>query len=126
MAEPDAPRVTTAPAVRDLVRYSVRLGASGVAHRGGPEARARIWMPLDVDRVAELPWAAARIAQPRPHRVLDVAGPKLLACWLAEHTATAVVATDLWEAEIARWRTLVNAVDPTGRRFGRLQLETAD
>ncbi len=83
-------------------------------------------MPLDVDRVVELPWAAARLLDASPQRVLDLAGPKLLACWLAEHTEAEVVATDLWETEIARWRTLVAAVDPTGRRFSRLQLEAAD
>ncbi|HET6870746.1 MAG TPA: class I SAM-dependent methyltransferase [Solirubrobacteraceae bacterium] len=85
-----------------------------------------MWMPLDVDRVAELPWAAAALTHCRPKRVLDIASPKLLAAWLAEHTDAEVVATDLWDAEIARWRRLVGAADPAGRRFAQLKLETAD
>jgi SAM-dependent methyltransferase len=83
-------------------------------------------MPLDIDRVAELPWAAAQVMEANPTRVLDLAGPKLLACWLSERAGAEVVATDLWAVEIQRWRKLVHAVDPSGRRFTRLALETAD
>jgi SAM-dependent methyltransferase len=110
----------------DLFRYSVRLGAQGLAHGGGSEAWWRVWMPLDIDRVVELPWAAGRVIDAHPKRVLDLAGPKLLACWLAEHTDSEILATDVWETEIARWRKLVNAVDPQRRRFARLALEPAD
>ena len=83
-------------------------------------------MPLDVDRVAELPWTGRRVAEVAPARVLDIASPKLLACWLAERTAASVVATDLWSAEIERWRGSFERADPSGRRFQRLTLETAD
>ena len=62
-------------------------------------------MPLDVDRVVELPWTGELVAEAAPSRVLDLASPKLLACWLAEHTSADVVATDLWPAEIERWRS---------------------
>lgn len=83
-------------------------------------------MPLDVDRVRELPWVGAQIRGADPERVLDVASPKLLACWLAEHTSAEVVATDLWGAEIEDWRALLDAADPDRRRFARLRLEVAD
>ena len=83
-------------------------------------------MPLDADRVVELPWVAARVSEPQPQQVLDVASPKLLACWLAEHTASTVTAIDLWDAEIDRWHKLVAAVDPARRRFGGLVLEVGD
>ncbi len=83
-------------------------------------------MPLDMDRVVELPWAAQQVTDGRPERVLDLASPKLLACWLAERGHGEVVATDVWDDEIRRWQTLVAAVDPSRRRFGRLRLETAD
>ena len=61
-----------------------------------------------------------------PTRVLDLASPKLLAAWLAEHTPATVVATDLLSTEIERWRRLIRAADPSGRRYHRLTLETAD
>jgi SAM-dependent methyltransferase len=115
-----------APSAGELVRYSARLGLRGLLRAGGPEARRRLWMPLDVDRVVELPWSAARLVDARPHRMLDLASPKLLACWMAEHGGAEVVATDLWEDEIARWRRLVSAADPSRRRFGALVLEAAD
>jgi SAM-dependent methyltransferase len=83
-------------------------------------------MPLDVDRVVELPWAAERILDARPSCVLDLAGPKLLACWLAENADAEIVGTDLLQTEIARWRKLVVAADLGGRRFRRLTLDTAD
>ena len=83
-------------------------------------------MPLDVDRVVELPWTGELVAEAAPSRVLDLASPKLLACWLAEHTSADVVATDLWPAEIERWGRLVRAAAPNGRRFRRLTLEAAD
>src|SRR5438309_380516 len=111
---------------RDLVGYSVRLGMRGVVRRGGPEAKWRIWMPLDADRVVELPWVAARVSELQAQRVLDVASPKLLACWLAERTTSEVTAIDLWGAEIERWQKLVAAADPARRRFGRLTLEAGD
>ena len=58
--------------------------------------------------------------------MLDLASPKLLAAWLAEHTASNVVATDLWPVEVERWRRLIRAADPAGNRYRRLTLETAD
>jgi len=85
-----------------------------------------MWLPLDVDRVVELPWTGRAVAKERPGRVLDLASPKLLALWLAEHTPATLVATDLWSTEVERWRRLVRSADPTGRRFDRLMLETAD
>jgi SAM-dependent methyltransferase len=85
-----------------------------------------MWMPLDIDRVVELPWTGSTVAKERPARVLDLASPKLLAVWLAEHTSAKVVATDLWSTEVERWRRLVRAADPAGRRYGGLELETAD
>jgi SAM-dependent methyltransferase len=110
----------------ELVRYSIGLGGRALVRGGGSEARWRVWMPLDVDRVAELPWTGRRVAEMASARVLDIASPKLLACWLAERTTASVVATDLWSAEIERWRRLVRAADPSGRRFQRLTLEAAD
>jgi SAM-dependent methyltransferase len=83
-------------------------------------------MPLDVDRVRELPWVGQRIRAAAPRRVLDIASPKLLACWLAERTSSEVVATDVWAAEVENWRALTRAADPAGARWSRLHLETAD
>jgi SAM-dependent methyltransferase len=116
----------TEPSALTLARYSVGLGARAL--RSGPrkEAAWRIWMPLDVDRVRELPWTGDRIRAARPARVLDVASPKLLACWLAEHTQAEIVATDLWQTEVDAWRALTGAADPTGQRWRRLKLEAAD
>jgi SAM-dependent methyltransferase len=110
----------------DLVRYSVVLGGRGLVRRGGSEAAWRIWMPLDIDRVVELPWTGRKVTAEAPKRVLDLASPKLLALWLAERTPAEVVATDLWPAEVERWRRLVRAADPSGSRYRRLTLETAD
>ena len=110
----------------ELVRYSVALGGRGLVRSGGSEAARRVWMPLDVDRVAELPWTGRMVAAAAPTDVLDLASPKLLALWLAHHTSAAVVATDLWPTEVERWRRLVRAVDPSGHRYRRLTLETAD
>ena len=107
------PRV---PSATDLARYSVRLGARGL--RRGPLSAAlwRIWMPLDVDRVVELPWVAEQILRARPARVLDIASPKLLACWLADRGGISeVVATDLWAQEVEDWRRLVPGI--SGLRF---------
>jgi SAM-dependent methyltransferase len=99
------PRV---PSAGDLARYSVALGARGLRRGPLPAALWRIWMPLDVDRVVELPWVAERILSERPARVLDIASPKLLACWLAARGGVAeVVATDLWAQEVEDWRRLV-------------------
>jgi SAM-dependent methyltransferase len=113
----------TAP---ELVRYSIALGGRGLVRGGGSEAVRRVWMPLDIDRVAELPWTGRMVTAAAPTRVLDLASPKLLALWLAHHTPAAVVATDLWSTEVDRWRRLVRAADPSGRRYRRLTLETAD
>ena len=83
-------------------------------------------MPLDVDRVAELPWAGGQMLKAGAEQILDLASPKLLALWLAEKTGAEVVATDVWSDEVETWRRLTRGVDPRGRRFGRLRLETAD
>jgi SAM-dependent methyltransferase len=83
-------------------------------------------MPLDVDRVRELPWVGQRISAAAPKRVLDIASPKLLGLWLAEHTGAEIVGTDLWAADIESWRTLVKAADPDATRWPTLKLETAD
>jgi SAM-dependent methyltransferase len=116
----------TDPSAPALARYSVALGARAFGRGPRREAAWRIWMPLDVDRVRELPWTGARIRAARPRRVLDVASPKLLACWLAERTDAEVVGTDLWKTEIEAWRALTDAADPSGRRWRRLRLEPAD
>jgi SAM-dependent methyltransferase len=110
----------------ELVRYSVVLGGRALIRGGGRESAWRIWMPLDIDRVVELPWTGRLVTAAAPTRVLDVASPKLLAVWLAEHTRAIVVATDLWSTEIKRWRRLVRAADPAGDRYNGLELETAD
>jgi SAM-dependent methyltransferase len=107
------------PTASTLARYSVALGARGL--RRGPLRAAlwRIWMPLDVDRVVELPWVASRVLRARPRRVLDIASPKLLACWLADRGGVEeVVATDVWEQEVKDWRQLT--------RVDGLRLEPAD
>jgi SAM-dependent methyltransferase len=83
-------------------------------------------MPLDVDRVAELPWAAEQMLAAQPRRILDLASPKLLALWLAENSRAEVVATDAWGAEITTWSRLASAADPGGNRFDALRLEVAD
>jgi SAM-dependent methyltransferase len=114
------------PTAAALVRYSVALGGRGLIRGGGREAAWRMWMPLDIDRVVELPWTGRTVANEEPARVLDLASPKLLAVWLAEHTPATVVATDLWSTEVERWQRLVHAADPTGRRYNGLKLETAD
>jgi SAM-dependent methyltransferase len=114
------PRVSAAPSATDLARYSVRLGVRGL--RRGPLAAAlwRIWMPLDVDRVVELPWVAEQLLRARPRRVLDIASPKLLACWLADRGGVGeVVATDVWAREVEDWRGLAGGI-------GGLRLEAAD
>jgi SAM-dependent methyltransferase len=116
----------SAPTAGELVRYSVALGGRGLIRGGGREAAWRMWMPLDIDRVVELPWTGRTVAGEKPARVLDLASPKLLAVWLAEHTRAAVVATDLWSTEVERWRRLVRAADPAGSRYNGLELETAD
>jgi SAM-dependent methyltransferase len=114
------------PTAAQLVRYSVSLGGRSLVRGGGREAAWRIWMPLDIDRVVELPWTGQMVGAATPTRLLDVASPKLLAAWLADRTPASVVATDLWSAEVERWRRLIHAADPSGRRFQRLTLETAD
>ena len=114
------------PTAGELVRYSIALGARGALRGGGREAAWRMWMPLDIDRVVELPWTGRLVAREAPARVLDLASPKLLAAWLAEHSSADVVATDIWPPEVERWRRLIRAADPGNRRFGRLTLEAAD
>ena len=107
------PRV---PSATDLARYSVGLGVRGLRRGPLPAALWRIWMPLDVDRVVELPWVAEQILRERPQRVLDIASPKLLACWLAERAGVPeVVATDLWAQEVEDWRRLAPPIP--GLRF---------
>ncbi|MEN3282315.1 MAG: hypothetical protein V7607_3455 [Solirubrobacteraceae bacterium] len=83
-------------------------------------------MPLDIDRVYELPWAGRQVVASGATRILDISSPKLLACWLAAHRPAEVVATDLWVDEIDSWRQLVTQADPHGRRYGRLRLDVAD
>jgi SAM-dependent methyltransferase len=114
------------PTATELMRHSLALGGRALLRGGGSEAAWRVWMPLDIDRVVELPWAGRMVTAAAPTRVLDLASPKLLATWLAHHTSAAVIATDVWSTEIERWRRLVRAADPAGRRYGRLTLETAD
>lgn len=114
------------PSAPALARYSVALGARALPRGPRREAAWRIWMPLDVDRVRELPWVGQRIVAAAPRRVLDIASPKLLACWLAEYTQAEVVGTDLWAAEVDAWRALTTAADPSGSRWARLRLEAAD
>jgi SAM-dependent methyltransferase len=114
------------PSALALARYSVALGARALPRGPRAEAAWRMWMPLDVDRVRELPWVGDRIRAAAPGRVLDVASPKLLAAWLAERTPANVVGTDLWAAEIDAWRALLRAADPAGTRWRRLALEPAD
>jgi SAM-dependent methyltransferase len=110
-----------------LVRYSLSLGLRALRRSDTRRAAAwRVWMPLDIDRVAELPWAGEQMLNAGPRRILDLASPKLLALWLAEKAAADVVATDIWDVEVASWKRLVRAADPRGRRFGRLSLEVAD
>jgi SAM-dependent methyltransferase len=110
----------------ELVRYSVVLGGRGLLRGGGAEAARRVWMPLDIDRVVELPWTGRIVTAAAPARVLDLASPKLLASWLAHFTSATVVAIDLWPAEIERWRRLIRAADPSGNHYRRLTLETGD
>ena len=114
------------PSPGALIRDSVGLGARGLRTAPRREAFWRVWMPLDIDRVHELPWTGRAVMDARPERVLDLSSPKLLACWLAEHSGAEIVATDLWEAEVETWRDLVAKADPGGRRFSRLRLEVAD
>ena len=105
---------------------SLALGVRGLRRAPRREALWRLWMPLDIDRVHELPWAGRQVVATGARRVLDLSSPKLLACWLAAHTPAEVVATDLWRDEIDSWRHLVAQADPNGRRFGRLSLDVAD
>jgi SAM-dependent methyltransferase len=114
------------PTAAGLVRHSVTLGGRGLLRGGGAEAAWRVWMPLDIDRVVELPWTGRIVTTAAPGRVLDLASPKLLASWLAHFTPATVVAIDLWPAEIERWRRLIRAADPSGSHYRRLILETGD
>jgi SAM-dependent methyltransferase len=115
----------TPPSAADLVRTSLSLGVRGL-RRSPRQALWRLWMPLDIDRVHELPWAGRQMVAAEPARILDISSPKLLACWLAEHTSAEVVATDVWVDEIRSWSDLIARADPRARRFGRLSLEVAD
>jgi N-acetylglucosaminyl-diphospho-decaprenol L-rhamnosyltransferase len=116
----DFPR---APSAWALARFSAGLGLRGAARDTWRSAFWRVWMPLDVDRVVELPWAASSILGERPGRILDVASPKLLACWLAAHSRAEVVAIDLWPREIEEWRRLI---DRAGANSWGLDLQVAD
>jgi SAM-dependent methyltransferase len=121
--------VRTSDGVRasSLIRYSVGLGLRALRRRDARRAAAwRIWMPLDVDRVAELPWAGEQMLNAGARRILDLASPKLLALWLAENSDAEIVATDVWDTEVANWGRLAGAADPRGRRFASLRLEVAD
>src|SRR4051794_30571690 len=112
--------VPPVPSATDLARYSVGLGARGLRRGPVPAALWRMWMPLDVDRVVELAWGAELLLREQPARVLGVASPKLLACWLVDRGGIAeVVATDVWAQEIAEWRRLAG-------RIPGLWLEVAD
>jgi SAM-dependent methyltransferase len=73
---------------------------------------------MDPSRYLELPWALAELeAQPRG-RVLDLAGPKLLACALAR-AGFDVTSVDLLPSEVEAWRRLTAGMP-------RLRLEVAD
>ena len=110
-----------------LVRYSVGLGLRALRRKGARRAAAwRVWMPLDVDRVAELPWAGQAMLNTNARRILDLSSPKLLACWLVENANAEVVATDVWQEEVDSWRRLVQAADRSGSRLSGLSLEVAD
>jgi SAM-dependent methyltransferase len=118
--------MTFNPSANDLVRHSLSLGARGISRGRIQDGAWRVWMPLDIDRVVELPWTGECVRAARPRRVLDISSPKLLACWLAENTSSEVVATDLWASEIDRWRKLTRAADPKRTRYKRLTLDVAD
>jgi SAM-dependent methyltransferase len=114
-------RPADGPSAADLVRTSLRVGLHGLLHARLAEAFWRLWMPLDIDRVHELPWAGRHVVAARPRRVLDISSPKVLACWLVHSTGAQVVATDLWREEIDAWSRLVPNADR-----GRLKLDVAD
>ncbi len=64
-----------------------------------------------------------QISAESPSRVLDLASPKFLAAWLAEHTASSVVATDLWPVEVERWRRLIRAETHRATAIGGSRLK---
>jgi SAM-dependent methyltransferase len=117
----------TAIPVSSLVRYSMKLGLRAVQAKEARRAAAwRMWMPLDIDRVAELPWVGEAMVNAGAQQILDLSSPKLLACWLAENTDAEVTATDIWPAEVESWKRLVKAADRLANGLGRLRLEVAD
>jgi SAM-dependent methyltransferase len=98
---------------------SVGLGLRGLA-RGGSrrQAAVRILVPLDPSRYLELPWALDVLAARPGERVLDLAGPKLLAVELSRRGAE-VVSVDELPREVETWRRLT-----AGRP--RIRFEVAD
>ena len=99
---------------RRLVRQSYRLGARWI-RRGAPGGRLgrraglmRLLVPLEPWRY----WELGRVAEADlAGRVLDVGSPKLLASLLREEGRGGVVATDLDDGEIERWRAVDPALD---------------
>ena len=89
---------------------SVRLGVRHLLRRGyRREAIVRVVVPLDPSRYLELPWALERLGAKPGERVLDLAGPKLLAVVLARQ-GVRVTAIDQLEREIETWRALAGDV----------------
>ena len=69
---------------RSLFATSVGLGARDLLRHGyRREALRCILIPLDPSRYLELPWALEALGARSGERVLDLAGPKLLAVQLA-------------------------------------------
>jgi SAM-dependent methyltransferase len=102
-----------------LYRTSVGLGAGYLVRHGYlREAVIRVVVPLDPSRYLELPETMRELAARPGERVLDLAGPKLLAVALARAGAE-VVSIDQLEAEVESWRRLT-AGEP------RLTLRVAD
>ena len=74
----------------------------------------RVWMPLDVDRVAELPWAGGRCQHESPRASSTSPAPSCSRAWLARTRRFEVVATDSGRWRWNSWRRLVQAADPSG------------
>jgi SAM-dependent methyltransferase len=102
-----------------LYRTSVGLGLRYLFRHGYlREAVIRVVVPLDPSRYLELPETMRQLAARPGERVLDLAGPKLLAVALAR-AGVDVVSVDRLEREIESWRKL-SAGQP------RLTLRVAD
>jgi len=82
------------------------------------EAVVRVVIPLDPSRYLELPWALRELGARPGERVLDLAGPKLLAVALARRGVD-VTSVDELPSEIETWRRLA-----AGER--NLRFEVAD